>query len=73
MAITHVKRAAKSPATGEDDTRAIVAQMLANIEQGGEAFALSLGSATRQPVWISFPVGQQSQRLGQWSRNGGRD
>ena len=36
MAITHVKRAAKSPATGEDDTRAIVAQMLANIEQGGE-------------------------------------
>ena len=36
MAITYVKRAAKSPATGEEDTRAIVAQMLTNIEQGGE-------------------------------------
>jgi sulfopropanediol 3-dehydrogenase len=36
MAVTYLKRAAKSPTTGEDSTRAIVAQMLANIEQGGE-------------------------------------
>lgn len=36
MAINYVKRAAKSPATGEDNTRAIVSEMLANIEQGGE-------------------------------------
>lgn len=37
MAPEYVKKAAKTPATGEDDTRACVAGMLARIEQEGEA------------------------------------
>ena len=36
MAIEIVKKAAKTPATGEDDTAKIVRDMLADIEQGGE-------------------------------------
>ncbi len=36
MAITYLKKASKSPATGEDDTRAIVSDMLTQIEAGGE-------------------------------------
>ncbi|GJL80498.1 MAG: histidinol dehydrogenase [marine bacterium B5-7] len=40
MAINYVKRATKTSATGEDDTRAIVNTMLKEIETGGEARAL---------------------------------
>lgn len=36
MAIELLKKAARTPATGEDDTRKTVADMLADIEQGGE-------------------------------------
>ena len=36
MAIEIVKKAIKTPATGEDDTARIVRDMLADIEQGGE-------------------------------------
>jgi len=36
MAIEIVKKAAKTPATGEDDTARIVRDMLQDIEQGGE-------------------------------------
>lgn len=36
MAIEIVKKAIKTPATGEDDTARIVREMLADIEQGGE-------------------------------------
>jgi len=36
MATEHLKKAQKTPATGEDDTRRIVADMLAEIEAGGE-------------------------------------
>jgi len=36
MAIEVVKKAIKTPATGEDDTARIVRDMLADIEQGGE-------------------------------------
>lgn len=39
MAINIVKKADKTPATGEDDTRQIVSNMLAEIEAGGEAVA----------------------------------
>ena len=39
MAIEVVKKAVKTPATGEDDTARIVRDMLADIEQGGEAKA----------------------------------
>lgn len=40
MAVTYLKKASKTPATGEDDTREIVAGMLRDIEAGGEARAL---------------------------------
>lgn len=36
MSTEFLKKASKSPATGEDDTRRIVAEMLAAIEAGGE-------------------------------------
>ncbi|MFT5506211.1 MAG: sulfopropanediol 3-dehydrogenase [Gammaproteobacteria bacterium] len=40
MAIEIIKKAAKTSATGEDDTREIVARMLKEIEEGGEEKAL---------------------------------
>ena len=43
MAITYLKKAAKTPQTGTDETRAIVADMLAKIEAGGEEAALAYG------------------------------
>ena len=43
MAIRYLKEASKSPQTGEDETRARVAEMLKQIEQGGEAVARAYG------------------------------
>lgn len=43
MAITYLKKAEKSPATGEDETRKIVSGMLAEIEAGGEEVARGFG------------------------------
>jgi sulfopropanediol 3-dehydrogenase len=40
MTIEYLKKADKSATTGEDDTRKIVAQMLAEIEDGGEEKAI---------------------------------
>ena len=40
MTIEFMKKAAMTPATGEDDTREIVAEMLRDIEEGGEPRAL---------------------------------
>jgi len=40
MTIEYMKKAEKSSATGEDDTRKIVAQMLSEIESGGEQKAI---------------------------------
>jgi sulfopropanediol 3-dehydrogenase len=37
MAVQHLKRAAKTAVTGEDDTREAVARMLRELEHGGEA------------------------------------
>ena len=37
MSLTYLKKAVKTPKTGEDQTRRIVAEMLDLIEQGGEA------------------------------------
>jgi sulfopropanediol 3-dehydrogenase len=39
MPIEHLKRANKTPATGEDDARVVVERMLREIEAGGEAAA----------------------------------
>ena len=41
MAITYLKKAEKTSASGEDQTREIVSGMLAEIEAGGEAAALA--------------------------------
>ena len=43
MTITYLKKAEKTPQTGSDETRNIVADMLAKIEIGGEEVALSYG------------------------------
>jgi sulfopropanediol 3-dehydrogenase len=43
MAIEYLKKAEKNAATGEDDTRRIVAEMLAEIESGGEEAARAYG------------------------------
>ncbi len=43
MAVRYVKKAEKSPRTGEDENRARVAEMLAEIEQGREAVARQYG------------------------------
>lgn len=40
MAIEYIKKASKTSATGEDDTRDIVSRMLHEIEEGGEEKAL---------------------------------
>ena len=43
MAVTYLKKAEKTPQTGTDETRDIVAEMLAKIEAGGEEAALAYG------------------------------
>ncbi|MCL4765629.1 MAG: histidinol dehydrogenase [Hyphomicrobiaceae bacterium] len=45
MAIRYLKKAIKSPQTGEDETRARVTEMLKEIEQGGEAVARAYGES----------------------------
>ena len=41
MTIKYLKKAEKTPQTGSDETRNIVADMLAKIEAGGEEVALA--------------------------------
>ena len=43
MAATYLKKAQMTPATGEDETRSTVADMLAQIEAGGEEVARAFG------------------------------
>jgi len=43
MSVTYLKKATKTPATGTEETRKIVSDMLAAIEKGGEAEALRYG------------------------------
>ena len=43
MTVTYLKKAAKTPLTGTDETQKIVGEMLAKIEEGGEAAALDYG------------------------------
>ena len=43
MTVVYLKKASKTTATGTDETRKIVTEMLSNIEQGGEAEALRYG------------------------------
>ena len=43
MTISYLKKAKKTPQSGSDETRRIVADMLAKIEVGGEETALAYG------------------------------
>lgn len=43
MTIEYIKKAEKSPTTGEEDARRVVAEMLAEIESGGEDVARTYG------------------------------
>lgn len=71
MAITYLKKAAKTAATGEDATQKIVADMLATIEADGEdaamAYAEKLDGFTGNPVvgreQIEAASAKVSQRL----------
>lgn len=69
MAITFLKRASKTPATGEDDTRAIVNTMLSEIEQGGEErakqYALELDNFSAQTVLTAEDIQKASDSLSQ--------
>jgi len=69
MTITYMKRADKSPATGEDNTRSIVSEMLANIEQGGEQrcaeYAQQLDQFTGNIVVTRDEIEAASTRLTQ--------
>ena len=49
MSMTYLKRAARTPASGADETRAVVERMLAEIEAGGEAAVR--GYAERLDGW----------------------
>ena len=44
MAVRYLKRASKTPSTGEDETRHLVAEMLTEIERGGETVARDYGA-----------------------------
>ena len=46
MAVTYLKKAEKSPATGEDETRKIVSTMLAEIEAGIREYATKAREGT---------------------------
>jgi sulfopropanediol 3-dehydrogenase len=69
MAVTYLKKAEKSSATGEDDTRATVAQMLADIEAGGEQtcidYAAKLDGYHGNILVSSDDIDQATQRLSQ--------
>ena len=43
MTVTYLKKASKTPQTGTEETQAIVREMLAKIEAGGEEAALAYG------------------------------
>ncbi len=47
MAVKYLKKASKTPKTGDDETRKIVADMLADIESGGEDRPPTAGRAER--------------------------
>ena len=69
MAITYLKKACKSPATGEDNTRSIVTDMLSQIEAGGEArceaYAKQLDQYEGNIIVSAEEIEAASQRLSQ--------
>ena len=87
MAVEYLKRATKTSATGENETRKIVADMLDEIEQGGEDVAraygekldgwdrdIEVGSGEIEAAAQQVPVAvglRASDAGGWWCRGGG--
>ncbi|HIG37111.1 MAG TPA: histidinol dehydrogenase [Oceanospirillaceae bacterium] len=69
MAVIYLKQAAKSPTSGEDNTRSIVTKMLRRIEQGGEQicadYALELDQYDGNIVVTRDEIDAAGQRLSQ--------
>ena len=69
MAITYLKRAEKSPTSGEDNTRSIVTDMLSQIEAGGDdrcqQYARDLDNYHGNIVVSAEEIEQASKRLSQ--------
>ncbi len=69
MAVQHLKKATKTPATGETDTRERVAEMLRDIEAGGEGrardFARELDGWQGEIVVSSETIAAAADRLPQ--------
>ena len=69
MAVSYLKKATKSSATGEDDTRATVARMLSAIEAGGEPrcieYAAQLDGYHGNIIATSYDIAQATSRLSQ--------
>ena len=71
MTIKYLKKAEKTAATGEDDTRKIVAKMLSDIEAGGEEKAIEYaekldnynGNVVVTPEEIEAAAGKVSQQM----------
>jgi sulfopropanediol 3-dehydrogenase len=69
MSIEYLKKADKSAATGEDDTRKIVSTMLQDIEAGGEAkaleYAAKLDNYDGNIVLTADDIAQASEKVSQ--------
>ena len=69
----YLKKADKSPTTGEEDTRRIVQEMLAKIENGGEntarEYAENLDKWTGDIVVTSEEIAAAGERLSQRARD----
>ncbi|MHC8863912.1 histidinol dehydrogenase [Arenicellales bacterium IMCC57338] len=69
----YLKKAGKSPTTGEEDTRRIVQEMLAKIENGGEdtarEYAENLDKWTGDIVVTSEEIAAAGERLSQRARD----
>jgi len=71
--VIYLKKAEKTPATGEEDTRRIVQEMLADIETGGEAkareYAANLDKWTGEIVVSKDEIKTASDSLSQRARD----
>jgi sulfopropanediol 3-dehydrogenase len=71
--VIYLKKADKSPTTGEEDTRRIVQEMLAKIENGGEntarEYAENLDKWTGDIVVTSEEIAAAGERLSQRARD----
>jgi len=71
--VIYLKKADKSPTTGEEDTRRIVQDMLAKIEDGGEEtareYAENLDKWTGDIIVTSEEIAEAGERLSQRARD----